>query len=121
VTFKSIPIFRIFDETRAQKFSVDFLGMKVDWEHRFEENATIYMQVSRDDLVFHLSEHSSDGTPGSKVFIATDKLDELYNDVKDKKYKYNLPSIEEAPWGDRTMECIAPFSNVLLFNEEKAM
>jgi len=30
------PILRIFDETKAREFYVDFLGFKVDWEHRFE-------------------------------------------------------------------------------------
>src|SRR6266496_48870 len=29
-----IPIHRIFDEGKAREFYVDFLGFKVDWEHR---------------------------------------------------------------------------------------
>jgi hypothetical protein len=32
-----IPIFRIFDEAKAREFYVDFLDVRVDWEHRFEE------------------------------------------------------------------------------------
>jgi catechol 2,3-dioxygenase-like lactoylglutathione lyase family enzyme len=31
-----IPILRIFDEAKARAFYVDWLGFKVDWEHRFE-------------------------------------------------------------------------------------
>ncbi|MFQ5640947.1 MAG: glyoxalase superfamily protein [bacterium] len=117
MTFKAIPILRIFDETRAKEFYVNFLGMNIDWEHRFEENTPVYLRVSREDLVFHLSEHSGDGTPGTRVLIATDKLDDLFNEMMGKKYKYNHPAIETAPWGDRVMECIDPFSNTLLFNE----
>lgn len=40
------PILRIFDEAKAREFYVDFLGFKVDWEHRFGENFPLYMQVS---------------------------------------------------------------------------
>jgi hypothetical protein len=33
---KITPILRIFDEAKAKGFYVDFLGFKIDWEHRFE-------------------------------------------------------------------------------------
>ena len=48
-----------------------------DWEHRFEEDFPIYMQVSKENLVFHLSEHSGDYTPGSKAFVNVSDLDTL--------------------------------------------
>ncbi len=35
--FQTIPIIRIFDEAKAREFYLEFLGMSVDWEHRFEE------------------------------------------------------------------------------------
>jgi catechol 2,3-dioxygenase-like lactoylglutathione lyase family enzyme len=46
-----VPILRIFDVDRAREFYVDWLGFHVDWEHRFDENAPLYMQVSRGGLV----------------------------------------------------------------------
>ena len=40
------PILRIFDEAKAREFYVDFLGFKVDWEHRFEPgHAAVYASV----------------------------------------------------------------------------
>ncbi|MCU6432869.1 VOC family protein [Undibacterium sp. Jales W-56] len=117
--FQSIPVLRIFDEEKAKQFYVDFLGMSIDWEHRFEENFPIYMQLSRDNLVFHLSEHSGDCTPGSKVFVNTPDIDGLYKELSEKTYKYNKPGIEIAAWGDRTMTLTDPFSNKILFNEVK--
>jgi len=57
---RSIPILRIFDEAKAREFYVDFLGFTVDWEHRFNDDAPLYMQVSRDGCVLHLSEHYGD-------------------------------------------------------------
>ena len=63
------PILRIFDEAKAREFYVDFLGFKVDWEHRFEPDMPLYMQVSKDDCIIHLSEHFGDGSPGVHVRI----------------------------------------------------
>ncbi len=115
--FQTIPIIRIFDEDKAKEFYIDFLGMKVDWEHRFEKDYPIYMQVSREDLVLHLSEHSGDCTPGSKIFVNISELDTLFNEISSRKYKYNQPIISSSLWGTRILELTDPFSNKVLFNE----
>lgn len=117
--FQAIPIIRIFDELKAKEFYLGFLGMNLDWEHRFESGFPIYMQVSRENLVFHLSEHSGDCTPGSKVFVNTNELDNLHREVISKEYKYNKPEITTASWGARVFEVTDPFSNKVLFNEQK--
>ena len=117
--FQSIPVLRIFDEEKAKQFYVEFLGMSIDWEHRFKDDFPIYMQVSKDNLVFHLSEHSGDCTPGSKVFVNTPDIDALYQELSQKTYKYNQPGIEIAVWGDRILSLTDPFSNKILFNEVK--
>ncbi len=54
---ETIPFLRIFDVEKAKAFYVDFLGFNVDWEHTFEPNFPVYMQVSRGNCIFHLSEH----------------------------------------------------------------
>jgi catechol 2,3-dioxygenase-like lactoylglutathione lyase family enzyme len=59
---KTTPILRIFDEAKAKEFYVDFLGFKVDWEHRFEPGLPLY-SVSRGDCVLHLSEHYGTAAP----------------------------------------------------------
>ena len=116
--FQAIPIIRIFDESKAKEFYLGFLGMKLDWEHRFEPGFPIYMQVSRENMVFHLSEHSGDCAPGSKVFVNTNELDKLHKEVISNGYKYNKPKISTAPWGSRVFEVTDPFSNKVLFNEQ---
>ena len=35
---KAIPILRMFDETKAREFYLDFLGFSVEFEHRFESH-----------------------------------------------------------------------------------
>ena len=32
-----VPILRIFGIEKAKEFYVDYLGFKIDWEHRYEE------------------------------------------------------------------------------------
>src|SRR5262245_52175620 len=63
-TTQVIPILRIFDVEKAKEFYLDYLGFKVDWEHRFEEDSPLYMQISLGEFVLHLSEHYGDGCPG---------------------------------------------------------
>ena len=70
-----VPILRSFDESKAREFYVDFMGFTVDWEHRFADNAPLYMQVSREGIVIHLSEHHGDCSPGGAVRIEMADVD----------------------------------------------
>lgn len=110
-------ILRIFDEAKAREFC-DFLGFCVDWEHRFEPNLPLYMQVSRGNLVLHLSEHYGDCSPDSTVFVRMQGIDELHTELIAKNYKYLCPGVELAPWNDKTMELTDPFGNRLSLNED---
>ena len=65
---KTIPLFRIFDLANAAEFYIGWLGFRSDWQHRFEENAPVYWQISKDTLTLHLTEHHGDCCPGAKVF-----------------------------------------------------
>ena len=113
---RTIPILRILDEAKAFEFYVDFLGFKVDWQHRFADDAPLYMQVSRDRCILHLSEHYGDGVPGSAIRIDTDELEALHAELNAKRYKYARPGIEDAPWG-RDMTIKDPFGNKLTFSQ----
>jgi catechol 2,3-dioxygenase-like lactoylglutathione lyase family enzyme len=115
---QTVPILRIFDVEKAREFYVGFLGFAVDWEHRFEDGAPLYMQVSRGGLVIHLSEHHGDACPGSTVFVRLTGLDEYHREITAKRYRSMRPGIEIAPWNAKLMEVIDPFGNRLRFNED---
>ncbi|HJT17026.1 MAG TPA: glyoxalase superfamily protein, partial [Thermoanaerobaculia bacterium] len=83
---QTIPILRIFDVDKAKDFYAGFLGFNVDWEHRFEEGMPVYIQVSRGDLVLHLSEHHGDGTPGAVIFVRMRGVDDFHREVSAKNY-----------------------------------
>ncbi len=114
-SFQAIPIFRIFDVDKAREFYLGFLGMTVDWEHRFEDGAPIYMQVSRGSLRLHLSGHHGDCCPGSTVYVQTTGLEDFHRDVTGKGYAFMRPGLDDAPWGGKIMEVIDPFGNRLRF------
>lgn len=116
MSFSNItPILRIFDAARAREFYVDFLGFNVDWEHRFEDGMPIYLQISKDTCILHLTEHHGDCSPGAAVRIDTDQLDAFQRQLLAKGYKYARPGIEQTPWGSREMSIIDPFGNRLTF------
>lgn len=114
---KTIPILRIFDYKKAIEFYIDWLGFKSDWEHTFEDNMPVYMQISKDGLYLNLSEHHGDSTPGQRVFIECTGLKEYHKELIEKNYKYNKPGLEKAFYNAWSMEVIDPFGNKLTFNE----
>ena len=91
---ETIPIFRIFSVEKAREFYIDFLGFKIDWEHRFDEKAPLYMQISRDGCVLHLSEHYGDCCPGSSVFLRVSGVEEYHREISAKGYGYMRPGLE---------------------------
>jgi catechol 2,3-dioxygenase-like lactoylglutathione lyase family enzyme len=115
-----IPILRIFSIEKAREFYVDYLGFHLDWEHRFEPDLPLYMQVSRDGLVLHLSEHYGDGSPGSHFHIDIEGVRELHAELAAKNYGYLRPGLEnDSHWGTVQLCLIDPFGNKLDFGERK--
>lgn len=114
---RAIPILRIFDSEKARGFYLEYLGFTVDFEHRFFEGAPSYMGISRAGIVLHLSEHHGDGTPGSRVVIDMEGLDELHRELHAKDYRFMNPGVELQEWGRRELRVIDPFHNTLIFSE----
>ncbi|HWX03993.1 glyoxalase superfamily protein [Collimonas sp.] len=114
-----IPIFRIFSESKAKEFYLDFLGFTLEWEHRFEENFPLYAEIKRGDLTIHLSEHHGDATPGSAMFVPVQDIDALQRELLAKNYTYAKPGVEVTPWG-RDMEIADPFGNRIRFSERSS-
>lgn len=118
MTFGRItPVLRIFDEQRARAFYVDFLGFTVDWEHRYEAGLPLYMQISKDDCVLHLTEHHGDCCPGAALRIDLDEVETFRRALVAKRYKHARPGVEKTPWGSTEMSIVDPFGNRLTFTD----
>ena len=112
-----MPLLRIFDVAKAKEFYVGFLGFRVVFEHRFEGATPIYLEVVRDGLALHLTEHHGDCCPGSTVFVWMVGVEALHAELHAKNYGYLKPGIEDTDMGFRCLETIDPFGNKLRFAE----
>ena len=113
----AIPIFRIFDYDKAREFYTDWLEFEIDWEHQ-PDDSPVYMQISLNGIVLHLSEHHGDCSPGGRIHIeGFDGIREYHKKLLAKNYKYNRPGIGKAFYDQKTlcMEVIDPFGNRLTF------
>jgi uncharacterized glyoxalase superfamily protein PhnB len=95
---KAIPILRIFDEAKAREFYLDYLGFTVDFEHRFHDDAPLFMGVSH-------------------VLIDMRGVDELLDELRAKNYKHYNPGVQDQEWGRRDVAVIDPFKNMLIFSD----
>ena len=110
-----IPIFRIFDEVKAREFYVDFLGFSVNWEHRFEEGAPLYMEVARGNCVIHLSEYFGDATPGGAIRVEVADIEALHGELTARNYRHARPGLDDTPYNTREVKVGDPFGNRLIF------
>ena len=115
---KIIPVLRIFDYKKAIEFYIDWLGFKINWEHTFDKNSPVYLEIERDGLLIHLSEHHGDGTPGTNVFVWVTGIEEFRTEIISKNYKYNKPGLEKTFYGALALKIIDPFHNQVIFNEK---
>lgn len=113
----TIPILRIFDVAKAKEFYTGYLGFHVDWEHRFQDAAPVYMRVSRGGLVLHLSEHYGDGTPGSAIYVQMEGVEEFHRELTARNYGYLRPGLGKTPWNTLALDILDPFGNMIRFNE----
>ncbi len=115
---QTIPIFRMFDVAKAKEFYIDYLGFTIDWEHRFEPNLPLYMQISRGGLSLHLSEHHGDSTPGSICYVRMTGVEEFHREISAKGYNYLRPGLQTQEWGTRDLNVTDPFGNRIRFSEQ---
>lgn len=116
----AVPILRSFDEALARAFWCDWLGFTMDWEHRFEPGLPLYMQVSRDGCVLHLSGHHGDATPGSAVRVRTPDIIALLAELRSRPYSGARPDIVDQSWGDREIRLTDPSGNRVVFWQAQA-
>ena len=116
---RTVPIFRIFSIEKMREFYLDYLGFKVDWEHRFTPDAPVHMQVSRGDLALHLTEHHGGGSPGAIAYVYMTGVRALHQELTAKNYPYLRPGLLEQEWGMTELTVIDPFYNRITFGERR--
>ena len=113
---RTVPMLHIESYEKAKAYYVDWLGFTIDWEFRLEPTLPVYMQVSRDGLVLHLSEHQGDNPGGVKCHVDVDDLDALVAEWKSRRPGFSL-EVEIAPWNAKHISLKDPFGNELGINQ----
>jgi len=118
IKFESVvPILRMFDVAKAEEFYQGFLGFAIDWDHRYDDNAPLYRQISRAGLILHLSEHHGDGSPGARLRVMMRGVRAFHQEISAKGYRYMRPGLETTPWNTLELGVIDPFGNLIRFCE----
>ncbi len=111
----AVPILRSFNEAEAKDFYLRYLGFSVVFEHRFEKDLPLYMEIIRDDCILHVSEHHGDATPGARIRIQFPNVDALQSEISARGHSRLRPGICNQPWGNRELNIKDPFGNTLTF------
>ncbi|HEX8330183.1 MAG TPA: glyoxalase superfamily protein [Hymenobacter sp.] len=111
------PIFQISDYQQARDFYLDWLGFKIDWEDRGSKG--IYLQVSRGDIILHLSSYVNDCCPGAKAIAEMKGLLTYQHFLAQKKQPFVCPELKKTNWSDKVVqtEVTDPFGNRIVFVE----
>lgn len=114
--FKGIPTFRILDYEKAMSFYIDFLGFEIDFEHRFGPTEPVYMQISKNGLIIHLTENKRFQT-NTIVFVETKGIVDFHRELCERNPKKEIQDISRTNWKTLQLEVQDPFGNLLRFNE----
>ncbi|CAN5804653.1 hypothetical protein BH09PSE5_BH09PSE5_46190 [soil metagenome] len=71
----TFPFLHIDDYEKAKAYQAGWLGFEIDWEFRHEPSLPVYMQVSRDGMCLHVSEHRGGNAGPATSHIEVDDLD----------------------------------------------
>jgi len=119
IEFRSaIPLLRMFDAERTKDFYIGYLGFRLDWEHRYEPDMPLYMQVSRGNVAFHLTEHHGDCTPGSAVRVEVGDLGRYHRELSARHYGFARPGMEST-FGFDEVRVTDPSGNRITFCERR--
>ena len=79
----------------------------------------VYLQVSRGDVVLHLSGHHTDSSPGAVARAEVRSLPSYHHQLINKGHLPILLTLGPAYWSNRVleMEVTDPFGNCLIFCE----
>ena len=115
-SFKAIPTFRISSYEKAKSFYITELGFTLDWEHWYAPDAPVYMQVSKNGLVLHLTENERFRSH-TIIFVETSGIEDFREELVSNNSGNSIPEISNTEWRTKQMELEDPFGNLLRFNE----
>ena len=113
-----IPQLRITQAARSLAFYVDQLGFAVDWQHQFEPDFPLFLQISRAGQTLFLTEHSADAEPGGAVYFQVPDAAACHATFTARGLPSNTNAPAPTPWGTLEFLLTDPDGNRLRFASE---
>lgn len=114
MTNQMIPTLHIGDPDTTLAFYTEKLGFKVNWEHSYDLESAVFIQVSRDGMKLYLSQHASDCATGGLVHIAVSDFDAWYADLQRSGVQVRIApgrGLDRGLEGYRTLALMDPDGN----------
>jgi catechol 2,3-dioxygenase-like lactoylglutathione lyase family enzyme len=110
----TISMLRVADARKSGEFYCSLLGFSKSWEFCDEEGCPIFLEVTRDNVSFHLSEHEGDGPMGLQVYVNVADAPALHEEVTSRDVSLHEP-LHDAEWGHTVFSIMDPDGNTLRF------
>ena len=110
----TISMLRTKDARRSEAFYCGLLGFEKSWEYDPGAGYPIFLEVSRDQVAFHLSEHEGDGPLEVQVYINVEDAEALHQELVSRGTPVK-DALHEAEWGHLVFSVEDPDGNTLRF------
>ena len=110
----TIPTFRVRDARAAEVFYRDKLGFGTSWAHDPGDGYPVFLEIVRDNVALHLSEHAGDGPEGVSIYVNVTDARGLYEEFCAKGAEI-AEALQEAEWGEVVFSLTDLDGNTLRF------
>ncbi len=110
----TISMLRVADARASEELFCGKLGFHKSWEHDPGDGYPVFLEVTRDNVSFHLSEHQGDGPVGIQIYVNVADSQALFDEFSAKDVNLGEPP-SEAAWGDLVFELQDLDGNTLRF------
>ena len=110
----TISMLRVKDARASERLFCDTFGFRKTWEYDPGDGYPVFVEVTRDKVSFHLSEHEGDGPTGIQVYVNVTDAQALFDELRAQNATINEPP-HEAPWGHLVFELQDLDGNTLRF------
>jgi catechol 2,3-dioxygenase-like lactoylglutathione lyase family enzyme len=116
----TISLLSVASARQNESFFRDQLGFKTSWEFDPGEGGPVFLEVTRDEVAFHLSEHEGDGPRGIQVYVIVDDAKALHDEFKSRGVMI-VESLHESEWGHLVFSLEDLDMNTLRFGSPSAV
>ena len=99
----TISMLRVTDARASEKFYCQKLGFQKSWEYDPGDGEPVFIEITRDKVSLHLSEHEGDGPLGVQLYVNVANAGALYDELTQNGVSIGDPPYD-AEWGHTVFE-----------------